>query len=342
MNFELPGNESLRGLQELQKLDAEDGRTSVLIDELLKMGARSFVFTGSGEPFLHKNAIEFMARVKHAGCTSIVNTNGTLLNRTMMDELIKMGFNELRINTLAGNGEMYVRTHPGVAETTFDNLRNNLLYLAEKKSALDAKYPKVTLVCIVISHNYNGLVDFAEFASLVKTDRVHYRPVYDIGDRGLSKVVPTKDQAIYITNQLIKVKAYLESKKIVHNINYFLKVFKEQLDTTALYSIIPCYYGWLAVRIDVDGLVYPCCRCYEPLGNIFKNDFGEIWNGNVYRRFRKEAFEINKRRSPVRGCDCNSCPHFFANLRVYRMLHPVKGRSARLKRLCPTFSEEGE
>ncbi len=207
---------------------------------------------------------------------------------------------------------------------------------------LGVRYPKVTLVCIVIAQNCDDLFNFAKFAGLIQADSVLYRPVDDIEDEGLSRLVPTKDQAAFVREQLIEIEVYLKSKRIAHNIDKFLRVFREQLDTAELYSIIPCYYGWLSVMIQADGKVYPCCRCYKPLGNVYEKEFHEIWYGNAYRSFRKEAMDINRRKSSVESCDCNSCVNHTANLRVYKMLHPLKGRSTTIKRLCPViFTDEG-
>jgi radical SAM protein with 4Fe4S-binding SPASM domain len=330
-------------LMSIQRLDADNDLTRNLINNLIEMGTRKYIFTGSGEPFLHNNALEFMGLAKRAGSTCIVNTNGTLLDHETVDELIKMRFDELRINTLAGSRDTYLRTHPGVKHETFNNLRDNLVYLAEKKAEMGVKFPKVSLVYIVIPQNSDAIYEFAEFSKFVKADRAIFMPVDTVEDPGLKKyfLVTANDVAV-VREQLIEVKAYLKSCGISHNIENFLKVFHKKLDTTELYKLIPCYSGWLLVRIDADGLVYPCCRCYEALGHVYENEFHEIWNGNVYRLFRKEAFKINKRNSPVRGCDCNSCPHYTANLKAYRVLHPVKGRSARLKRLSPIFSEYGK
>ena len=49
------------------------------------MGKRRFVFTGSGEPFLHQNALQFKDLISHAGCSFAFNTNGTLLDREIID-----------------------------------------------------------------------------------------------------------------------------------------------------------------------------------------------------------------------------------------------------------------
>jgi len=339
MNIESPDYEYLKLSQ---TLDADTDQTRALIDELIRMGTSRFLFSGNGEPFLHKSALGFMARVKHAGCNCVVNTNGTLLDRATIDELIKMGFDELRITVMAGTREMYLKTHPGSKETTFDDLTENLLYLADRKYALGVKRPKVSLVFVVVAQNYDGLVDFANLATLVRAARVLFLPVDDVGDLGLRKLVPTTDEAAGVREQLNELRAHFKSKGIDHNINNFLKVFREQLDTASLYRVIPCYNGWTFVRVEVDGGVYPCCRCYDPLGNVYQKEFKEIWHGPAYRQFRKDAVHINRRGTPVTVCDCNSCPHHTANLRVYRSLHPLRGRSTQLEGICPAASEEEE
>lgn len=205
----------------LQKTDADYDRTMALIEKLITMGTRSFLFSGSGEPFLHKNILEFAERVKHAGGTCIANTNGTLLDYTEIDELIRLGFDELRVTTMGGTRQMYSITHPGVVDEIFDNLKNNLIYLSERKTALGVRRPRVSLVCIVITQNCEALFDFAEFARFVRADGILFRLVDDLSDAGLSKVVPKAEQGLSVREQLIEVKAFLESNNINHNVNNF-------------------------------------------------------------------------------------------------------------------------
>ena len=46
-------------------------------------------------------------------------------------------------------------------------------------------------------------------------------------------------------------------------------------------------------------------------------------------------------RCNISGCDCYSCVHHTANLRVYQRLHPVKRRSDEFNNLSPTnWSED--
>jgi hypothetical protein len=73
------------------------------------------------------------------------------------------------------------------------------------------------------------------------------------------------------------------------------------------------------------------------LANSYEQDLHEIWYGERYREFRKEALQINKRGTSVTSCVCNSCPHFTANLRVYSMLHPIRWYSGGPGRIYPGF-----
>ena len=311
-----------------QKTDADIDRMRGFIDEALKLGTMRFQFTGNGEVFLYENILELMGRAKNAGSHCLAFTNGTLLVPDTIDELIKMRFDELRISILAGTKEMYLRTHSGTGENAFSKLKNSLLYISEKKAEFKENKPRLTLVYVVMKENYDGILDFAKFAAFVNADRVIFNPIDEVGDVGLANLLLSEEQIDYVRKQFVKVRQYLETKNIVNNINFFLRVFRGQLDTKSLYSIIPCYYGWLSTIVEPDGNVYPCCRCYKPLGNIYESSFRDIWHGNLYTQFRKNALKINKTKATISGCDCNSCNHYNVNIRVYNFFHPIKGREA--------------
>ena len=320
---EVHGQDYLKGTTRME-VDAD--RIRALIDELLKMGVRRYQLGGSGEPFLYRDTLELIGILKHAGSRCQANTNGTLLDRETIHELVKLRFDDLRITTMAGTQTAYMRTHPGISRQTFACLEQHLSYLAQQKEAYRISVPIVTLVFIVIAQNIGSIVEFAKFAHKVRVDRVHFRPVDDIEDPGLAHVVPSPEQVSAVHEQLQEAAHYLELRGIPHNIDNFYKVFRKKLCTKELYGRIPCYYGWLATIVDVDGHVFPCCRCYTPLGNVYEESFSVIWHGNSYRQFREEGRDLPKRRAPVRGCDCYSCVHHSANLRMYEILHPLRRR----------------
>ena len=321
-------------------LDADPERTRALIDDLIGMGTWSFHFAGSGEPLMHPDALEFMARVKQAGRACGMNTNGTLLNRAAIDALVEMGFDELRISLLAGTDEVYVRTHPGSRPGTFGRLKEGLLALAERKAAAGSARPIVNLVCVMVQQNCDGLLDFVRLAHEVKADGVIVHPVDDIYDPGMAGLVPTEAQSAAVREQIPELARFLEERGIRHNLDRFSMIFSPRLDTRALYGIIPCYMGWLSLQVHADGDVHACCRCYHRLGNAYETPIRDIWYGGAYDEFRRAAAQINRRRTPVEGCSCYSCAVNGANLSVYRKLHPLSRRLRHLEH-TPAWVKEG-
>ena len=325
-----------------QTLDADPDRTRRLIDDLIRMGSWSFHFAGSGEPLMHPDALELMARVKRAGRACCMNTNGTLLDGAAVDELVRMGYDELRITTMAGTDEVYARTHPGSRPGTFDRLKQTLLALAERKEAAGSARPLVYLVCIVVQQNYDGLLDFVRLAHEVRADGVVVHAVDDVCDPCMACLVPTEAQADAVREQLPEMARFLEERGIRHNLGRFAMTFRSRLDTRALYQAIPCYVGWLSVQVHADGDVHACCRCYRRLGNAYETPIQEIWEGAAYRDFRRAAGQINRRGAAVEGCSCDNCATNGANVRVFRRLHPLSRRLRDLEHECAAPGDDAE
>jgi len=317
-----------RQLHEWSRREADTQRTRLLIDELVRMGTWSFHFAGNGEPMLHADALEFMARVKRAGRACCMNTNGTLLDREAVEELVVMGFDELRITTMAGTADMYARTHPGSPPGTFARLRESLMGLAERKRAAGVARPFLWLCCVVVRQNAEALFDFVRFAHEVGADGVAFHPVGDAQDPCMAPLVPTQAHSASVREQLPELKRFLKERGVRENFDRFSKTFGPRLDTRALYRIIPCYVGWLSAQVDVDGSVYACCRCYGPLGNAYEQGMAAVWSSPRYREFRRAAVLMNRSGRSPEGCHCESCPTNGANLAVFRRLHPLAGRRA--------------
>ncbi len=315
--------------------DADPRHTSRIIRELVGMGTWRFHFSGSGEPLLHPQAVELMARVKAAGRECVVNTNGTTIDAAMADAFVEMGLDELRVTTMAGTAEVFERTHPGCPAGAFEALRGRLRALTERRAARGGRRPMVNLVTVVVRENAEDLADFARFAREVGADGVILQPMDDVGDPHLSQVVPTEQQAAAVLRGLPEVRRILEEGGLRHNLDRFLMVFNRRLDTRPLYRLIPCYMGWVSLRVQVGGDVYPCHRCYQPLGNAYETPVSKIWNSPAYRRFRREASFLNKSGRSLHGCSCHSCCHNTTNVRIFERLHPLSRRLRTLRQLCP-------
>lgn len=313
-------------IADIQKLDADPGHTLAAIDDALAMGTRQVQFSGSGECFLHPRALDFMRKACEGGVDCVANTNGTLLDQATVDELIRMRFGALRVTLMAGDPATYLRTHPGVRVDMFERVRANLLYLKERKAALGLRKPIVKAAYVVVDLNHDGLLNFARVAVEIGAHTALFKPVDDLDDPSMASLVPTGEHAALSRRQLAEAAAVLEAGGVRHNIANFRRVFQRRLNTTEIYRVVPCYYGWLASMLEPDGDVYGCCRCFEPVGNAYRTSFREVWMGERYRRFRSDAGLLPRSGRRAGSCECHRCVHYEANLRVFRWLHPLRWR----------------
>jgi len=224
-----------------------------------------------------------------------------------------------------------MKTHPGIKENTFETLKKNLIYLAERKTALNINTPELTLVMVVIDRNMEDLMNFAEFAVEIGADNVEYIHLRYKYNSDLLEIAPAKDHFPMIKNELLKAKSLLNSKGLNNNIDIFLSQLLENHNITEIYKKISCYVGWLYVYVQANGTVYPCCHSYVPLGDINKTSMEQIWNSTAYQKFRKQALAINRSKGFVDGCNCAECQNYLANMRVHKMLHPLNALYKNLK-----------
>lgn len=338
-NTELPPPEPLK---EQMRVQADSAKVHALLSSLLDVGTRRFQFSGSGETFSHPEMMEFVSHVKTRRSWCVSNTNGTLLDSDKMKRLVELGFDELRVSMLAGTREIYIKTHPGVREDMFDTLRQNLLNLAEWKCSFGSNKPSLSLVMVIMSHNAPDMLNIAKLAEETRAQRVIYRVIDDVGDPALESLALSEEQRVEARRLLVEARHFLDDRGIKHNIPNIMQVVKSQLDTTEFHRLVPCYYGWLCARVNALGEVRPCCRCYMSMGNAFEQDFRDIWHGEKYRLFRHNALRINRGHKPVGKCDCFSCVHHNANLRVYKAMHPLRWRRQRSRLDYLSAQEDGE
>jgi MoaA/NifB/PqqE/SkfB family radical SAM enzyme len=318
-----PADEEIR---DALRLDADTGQTAALIDEAAAMGVSALQLDANGEVFLHPDALDLMGRAKAKGRRCTTYSNATLLSEETVDALVEMGFDDLCVTTLAGTPEDYERTHPGTGRQAFGRVRDGLLYLAERKRAAGTARPRLRMQYTVISETVAGLAGFARFAREIEADLVTFLPLDDIGDPALAELRPGADDALQAEAQLKEAAAILDDAGVARNAGGTLSALWKQRNTAPLYRAIPCYYGWLSMKVDLDGSVYPCCRCYESLGNAHEQGLAGVWYGEAYSRFRREARAMARSGASPGMCQCDRCSQPVANLRTFRALHPLRGR----------------
>jgi radical SAM protein with 4Fe4S-binding SPASM domain len=69
-----------------------------------------------------------------------------------------------------------------------------------------------------------------------------------------------------------------------------------------------CFQPWEYAMVSAEGDVLPCCAIVgsdkaSVMGNVFQQDFKDIWNGASFKDFRRRAADGTNEL-------CNKCPYY--------------------------------
>ncbi len=103
------------------------------LTEMGRLGVRSVLFSGEGEPLLHKSIAEVVTATKEAGIDAAMASNGVLLTREKADAVLP-SLTWLKISIAAGTPETYMRIQ-GAHEGDFEKVVENMTYAAESRRA---------------------------------------------------------------------------------------------------------------------------------------------------------------------------------------------------------------
>jgi len=131
INFEMAGNCNLKcpmcpqssGREEdfLKKFPIDLFKGA--IDEAIPLGLKYIQLSGSGEPLLAKDLVEAIAYAAERGLTTMIYTNGVLLNEKRFRRLNEAGLSMCKVSCMGWDRESFKRW---MSADNFDKVRNNL------------------------------------------------------------------------------------------------------------------------------------------------------------------------------------------------------------------------
>ena len=287
--------------------------TKRMIDDLKELGTEYVFICGSGEPFLNPHIMEIVSYIRRKGIKCGINTNGTLLNKENLKEMIKLGVSRLHVSLWAATPETYVKTHPSQKETTLLRIRNNLKILEQLKREFKKKEPEVDLVNVILKWNYRELEKMVDFAREVGASRVQFQ-VVDIVPGKTDFLMLNLNEINWVLSIVPKLKKKAEKYGVeLFEIENFVRRLKElkgsyeqKFYDKRTVEAKPCYIGWIYTRISAQGLAYTCSKWdgRYPYGNIYEKRFKEIWFSEKQNKFRNIALFRNASQGylPIKEC----------------------------------------
>lgn len=270
---------------------------------------------GWGEPFTHPDFIDFLRLAKKAGCMAGTTTNGTLLNREKIRELVEEGL-DIICFSLAGIDEKNDEIRKG---TQISKVLECIKEIHRVKNNLSVDKPKVHIAYMLLKsglHILGDLPPFLENHGISQT--VISSLSFPVNREMERESILAKDhkelQDLLEQFQAVKNDAEKRNTELHFNIQSHLaepSLCAENVDRALFVgsngSVSPCVMGQLPVKDD--NFFYfkgkkQRIECFS-FGNIFDETLNNIWNKKEYKNF------VRNLAKDTPGQFCRRCPKRF-------------------------------
>jgi len=257
--------------------------------------AKVIILHGAGEPLINPSLIEMIRIAKKRELITGFFSNGSLLNKKIANDIICLNLDWITFSVDSISKEMYEFIRE---KGNFDILIDNMKYLLNLRNKLRKK-TEINVLMVLMSYNIKELPKLLQFFNDLRVDKVAVQRVHLTGDdlKRFSKFLVTDKDLIKKIRLESERKANQIRTKLVFQ-SYFLERNQKRR----------CDWPWVGPFITVEGFVTPCCVLSDyriiNFGNLFEEEFSEIWNNKKYQNFRKRL------KSSKRPKECFSCPYY--------------------------------
>ena len=243
------------------------------LTEMEKLGLKSIMYAGEGEPLLHKDIAQIITQTKKAHIDAAMTTNGVLFKKKLAEKILgNMEWIKVSIN--AGRADTYADIHR-TKSADFNKVLQNM----ENAAKIRSKYNyacTLGMQMLLLPENVDEAVELANSARNIGMDYLVIKPY---SQHLLSKTTKYSD---------IKYSAYqhLAEKLSQYNTDNFhvvfrLRTMKKWDDSSRNYKRCLALPFWS--YLDAGGNVWGCSLYLEDdrflYGNINDSSFKSIWEG---------------------------------------------------------------
>ena len=254
-----------------------------VLDRLWKAGVPHIVFTG-GEPTLSPHLKELIARAQELGQITGLITNGrNLKNDGYLKGLVDAGLDHVQITLLSHRESVHDRLtrSAGSWKETVEGIKRAVrenLYVATNTT--------------IMASNIDEMEDTMKFVVGLGVKNVAFNGVIRSGGGKSEEAI----EYTRLHDVLTRLKE-LADREGVNMVWYAPTPYCEFNPVNHDLGIRQCTACSINMAVEPDGTVIPCQSCYEPLGNILRDDWKAIWDHPRCREFRERGYLPDKCKS---------------------------------------------
>ena len=247
---------------------------------------------GMGEPTVNNNFLDMIDIANRAGITVEFTTNGSLLNKEFVAELLKKKISKITISIDGATKETFEKIR---VKSNFNSIIENISSLIQQSKEIYLR-PKICAWTVVQKDNIHEFEEIFYLSNQIGFDELSYQ--FHISDWGKqewhdinkNKLIDINQKKNFINNMIYKKEFKTKVNIFTENILTFKK---------------KCKWPVRSSYIDNQGYVSPCCIIGDSkvinFGNINKTSYSKIWKSTEYIQFRKSINE-NKIPSFCKNC----------------------------------------
>jgi len=265
--------------EELKEIDVKK-----LIDEIAKMGVKTFAVTG-GEPLTRKDLLSILKYASDKGLKTGIATNGFLIDKDKATKIKSSNVDSIQIS-LDGTKDIHNKIRRN--NNSYDRAINAIKYLNE------VGIQDISVATTINPLNLKNLEELMETLIDLKIKSWRICVVMPIGRAN-------EDKNLYLSKEQLKqlFEFILKNKKRLHievgeNLNFLGEYEKKIRDSPLI-----CPVGIKACCIGVDGNIRGCPEMPDiekfREGNIKEKSFSEIWNKGFKKYRDREILKLDKK-----------------------------------------------
>lgn len=281
------------------------------LSEMARLGVKSVMYAGEGEPFLHKDMGEIVLHTKTAGVDVAFTTNGVAFTPKLMKQILH-AITWIKVSINGATKETYARIHRTRAED-FDRVIHNIgeAVKFKRENKLECA---IGMQMILLPENWQEAALLAEKARDLGADYLVIKPY---SQHSLSHTKLYKDFHYGEYMNLGDTLRQFNTKDF--QVIFRAHTMKKWDESARTYGKCMALPFWS--YIDAGGNVWGCSAYLGDdrflYGNIYHNTFQEIWEGEK----RKKSLEWVHNELDTSQCRVN-CRMDEINRYLWELKHP--------------------